>query len=287
VAENYFGENVAARYDETLGEWGDPEVVESAVECLAALAGDGAALELGIGTGRIALPLVARGVRVQGIDLSEAMVARLRAKPGGDEIAVAIGNFATTGVDGVFSLAYVVFNTIMNLRTQDAQVACFENVGAHLESGGCFVVEIMLPELQRLPLGARFLAFDVSAEHLGFDEYDLVQQRLTSHHYYPAPSTPIRRSPAATRGRPSSTSWHSWRGCGCASAGATGTARLSQPRARSTSPSGRRRRASRWRASARIAQPETDCPAPVCGNVPQLRRSGMAGGGRPPGCRRS
>jgi len=186
VAENYFGENVAARYDETLGEWGDPEVVESAVECLAALAGDGAALELGIGTGRIALPLVARGVRVQGIDLSEAMVARLRAKPGGDEIAVAIGNFATTGVDGVFSLAYVVFNTIMNLRTQDAQVACFENVGAHLESGGCFVVEIMLPELQRLPLGARFLAFDVSAEHLGFDEYDLVQQRLTSHHYYPA-----------------------------------------------------------------------------------------------------
>lgn len=186
VSENYFGEDVAARYDETIGEWGDPRVVESTVEFLAELSSGGAALELGIGTGRIALPLTARGVRVAGIDLSEAMVTRLRAKPGGDDITVVIGDFATTRVEGAFSLAYVVFNTIMNLRTQQAQVACFENVARHLQSGGCFVLEIMLPELQRLPPGERFLPFDVSPEHLGFDEYDTVQQRLTSHHYYTA-----------------------------------------------------------------------------------------------------
>jgi hypothetical protein len=186
VFENYFGEDVAARYDETIGEWGDPRVVESTVEFLVELSGGGAALELGIGTGRIALPLTARGVRVAGIDLSEAMVARLRAKPGGDDITVVIGDFATAKAEGAFSLAYVVFNTIMNLPTQEAQVACVENVARHLQSGGCFVAEIMLPELQRLPPGERFIPFDVSPEHLGFDEYDIVQQRLTSHHYYPS-----------------------------------------------------------------------------------------------------
>src|SRR5256714_11269448 len=109
-----------------------PAVVEPAADFLAALAGDGAALELGIGTGRIALPLAERGVRVHGIDLSEAMVAQLRAKPGGEEIGVTIGDFATTRVGGRFSLAYLVFNTIINLTTQDEQVACFRNVAAHL-----------------------------------------------------------------------------------------------------------------------------------------------------------
>src|SRR5881227_677960 len=108
----------------------DPAVVDPAVDFLAALAGDGAALELGIGTGRIALPLAARGVRVHGIDLSEAMVARLRAKPGGADVGVTVGDFATTRVDGTFALAYLVFNTIWNLRTQDAQVTCFGNVAA-------------------------------------------------------------------------------------------------------------------------------------------------------------
>jgi SAM-dependent methyltransferase len=185
VPENYFGEDVAARYDETIGEWSDPDVVEPAVALLAELAGDGAALELGIGTGRIALPLAARGVPVHGIDLSEKMVARLRAKPGGDAIPVAIGDFAATRVDGTFSLAYVVFNTIMNLRTQERQVACFANAAAHLEPGGHFVVEIMLPELQRLPRGETFIPFSVTPEHLGIDEYDLVEQGLTSHHYHP------------------------------------------------------------------------------------------------------
>jgi SAM-dependent methyltransferase len=186
VPENRFGEDVAARYDETVGEWNDPAVIEPAVAVLAELAGDGAALELGIGTGRIALPLAARGVRVQGIDLSEEMVARLRAKPGGDTIPVEIGDFATSRVDGTFALAYVVFNTIMNLRTQESQVACFQNVAGHLVPGGRFVMEIMLPELQRLPRGETFIPFDVAPDHLGLDEYDLVEQGLTSHHYYPA-----------------------------------------------------------------------------------------------------
>jgi SAM-dependent methyltransferase len=174
---------VAARYDETSAWMFDPAVVEPAVDLLASLAGDGAALELGIGTGRIALPLAARGVRVRGIDLSEAMVARLRAKPGGAAIDVAIGDFATTTVEGTFSLAYLVFNTIMNLTTQEAQVACFRNAARHLAPGGRFVIEVGVPQLQRLPPGERFRPFHVGSEHVGFDEYELAEQGLVSHHY--------------------------------------------------------------------------------------------------------
>src|SRR5213596_3503383 len=125
MPENYFGEEVAARYDNPDWEMFDPAVIDPVVDFLAELAGEGKALELGIGTGRIALPLAARGVRVHGIDLSADMVAQLRAKQGGEEIPVAIGDFATTRVGEGFSLAYLVFNTIGNLTTQDAQVACF------------------------------------------------------------------------------------------------------------------------------------------------------------------
>ena len=183
MPEDHFGERVAGRYDESSADMFDPAVVEPAVDFLAELAGDGAALELGIGTGRIALPLAARGVRVHGIDLSEAMVARLRAKPGGEDVGVTIGDFATTRVDGSFALAYLVFNTIDNLTTQDEQVACFQNVAAHLGPGGCFVIEVGIPELRRLPPGETFVAFDVSPTHLGFDEYDVANQGLVSHHY--------------------------------------------------------------------------------------------------------
>src|SRR6266567_505180 len=130
-----------------------PEVVGPTADTLAELAGDGAALEFAIGTGRIALPLAERGVRVAGIDNSEAMLARLRAKSGAEDIHVTIGDFATTRVDGEFSLVYLVFNTIFNLVTQDAQVACFENAAAHLRSGGRFVIETGVPGLQRLPPG--------------------------------------------------------------------------------------------------------------------------------------
>jgi SAM-dependent methyltransferase len=186
MPENHFGEEVAQRYDMSSADMFDPAVVDPAVDFLAELAGGGAALELGIGTGRIALPLAERGVRVHGIDLSEAMVDRLREKPGAERIEVVIGDFATTRVDGTFSLAYLVFNTIGNLTTQDAQVACFENAAAHLEPGGCFVIEVGVPGLRTLPPGERFHVFDFSAEHIGIDEYDVENQGLISHHFSPA-----------------------------------------------------------------------------------------------------
>ena len=183
MPEDYFGAEVAPRYDASSREMFDPAVVEPVVDFLVTLAGDGAALELGIGTGRIALPLAARGVPVHGIDLSEAMVAQLRAKPGGDRIPVAIGDFATTKVDGSFSVTYLVFNTINNLVTQDAQVACFQNAAAHLEPRGTFVIEVGTPQLQRVPPGETFHPFHVGATHLGIDEYDIANQGLISHHY--------------------------------------------------------------------------------------------------------
>ena len=179
----YFDERVAARYDQSAAEMFDRAVVDLAVDFLVELAGNGRALELGIGTGRIALPLAQRGVRVHGIDVSKAMVARLRAKPGGEHLGVTIGDFATSTVDGSFSLAYLVFNTIMNLRTQAAQVACFRNVAAHLQPGGCFVIEVGVPELQRLPPGDTLRAFHVSQTRWGFDEYEVALQGLTSHHF--------------------------------------------------------------------------------------------------------
>jgi SAM-dependent methyltransferase len=183
VPEDYFGERVAERYDESSADMFDPAVVDPVVDFLVELARDGAALELGIGTGRIALPLARRGIRVHGIDLSEAMVARLRAKPDAEQIGVTIGDVATTRVEGTFSLAYLVFNTIMNLTTQDEQVSCFQNVAAQLEPGGCFVIEVGVPGLQRLPPGETVRAFNVSATRLGFDEFDVAGQGLISHHY--------------------------------------------------------------------------------------------------------
>jgi SAM-dependent methyltransferase len=182
--EGFFGERVASVYDEHAAEMFDPSVVGPVVETLAGLAGDGRALELAIGTGRIALPLAARGIPVTGIDNSEAMVARLRAKPGGEDLEVAIGDFATTRVDGEFSLVYLVFNTIFNLVTQDAQVACFENAAAHLRSGGRFVIETNVPELQGLPLGQTVIPFRAEPGGVSFDVYDVVTQRFSSQHYY-------------------------------------------------------------------------------------------------------
>jgi SAM-dependent methyltransferase len=180
---NYFGAQVAARYDDSDDDMFGPAVIDRTVSFLAGLAGDGAALELGIGTGRIALPLSQRGVPVHGIDLSEEMVARLKAKPGGDRIGVTIGDFATARAPRAFRLVYLVYNTIENLTTQDQQVACFQNAAAHLEPGGCFVIEVEIPALRRLPPGERIVPFSVRPEHLGFDEYDIAVQGLVSHHY--------------------------------------------------------------------------------------------------------
>jgi SAM-dependent methyltransferase len=184
VPANYFDERIASTYEAKWPELFEPAVVEATVNFLHDRAGTGPALELGIGTGRIALPLSRRGLRVHGIELSPAMIAELRTQPGADDIGVTLGDFATTTVDGAFSLAYLVRNTIMNLTTQDEQVACFGNVAARLAPGGCFVVEVIVPELQRLPPGETIHAFTVTPTHLGFEEYDVARQIAISHHYW-------------------------------------------------------------------------------------------------------
>jgi SAM-dependent methyltransferase len=178
TSTDWFAGGAARHYDEGLGEWGDAAVVAATADLLVGLARGGAALEFGIGTGRIALPLADRGVAVSGIDLSPDMVAQLRAKPGGEDIPVVIGDFASTRIEGTFSLVYLVFNTIMNLTSQDAQVACFENAAAHLGPGGYFVVEVGVGDGRE-----RLSVFDVSDDHYGIDEYDSATQALVSHHF--------------------------------------------------------------------------------------------------------
>jgi SAM-dependent methyltransferase len=182
----WFGEATAATYDDDTAELADPVVLGPQVDRLAGLAAGGPALEMAIGTGRVAIPLAARGLRVAGIELSRAMVARMRAKPGGSEAAipVTIGDMSTVTAPGAgtFTLVYLVFNTIMNLTTQAAQVACFRNAASHLAPGGAFLVETMVPELRRLPPGERRVVFDLGDDHIGIDEYDPVSQGLISHH---------------------------------------------------------------------------------------------------------
>jgi SAM-dependent methyltransferase len=182
--DGYFDERVAAVYDsiDDRDESG-VEDIEATVQFLAELAGEGPALEFGIGTGRIGLPLSRRGVPTQGIDLSRAMVARLKAKPGGDNVRVTIGDFATTSVEGSFRLVYLVCNTIMNLTTKEAQISCFRNAAAHLRPGGYFVIKVMVPELQWLPPGQTLYVFARSEKHWGIDEYEVATQGLVSHHF--------------------------------------------------------------------------------------------------------
>ena len=180
---NYFDEDVAATYDADEADMFAAGVLTPTVDFLADLAGDGAALELGIGTGRVAVPLHRRGVPVHGIELSQAMVDKLVAKSDATGITVTVGDFATARAPGTYRLAYLVFNTIMNLTTQDEQVACFENVAAHVEPGGCFVVEVSTPRLRWLPPGQTIHPFTVESDHVGFDEYDVANQGLISHHY--------------------------------------------------------------------------------------------------------
>jgi SAM-dependent methyltransferase len=179
----HFDERAAATYDEDSAAMFDPAVLGPTVDLLAELAGGGPALEFAIGTGRVALPLAARGLEVAGIDESEAMLARLRAKPGAGGVRTAVGDFTSSRMDGEFRLVYLVFNTIMNVTTQEEQVATFGNAAAHLAPGGHFVVEVGVPALQRLPPGETVRAFALTPEHLGFDEYDVVSQRMWSHHY--------------------------------------------------------------------------------------------------------
>ena len=196
--EGYFGERVAAAYDAHSASMFDAAVVEPAVDRLAELAAGGRALEFAVGTGRIALPLAARGVGVTGIDNSEAMLARLREKPGAERVEAIAGDMAATRVEGEFTLVYLVFNTIFNLTTQDGQVACFENAAAHLARGGRFVIEARVPELQRLPLGQTVLPWRADPDGLSYYVYDVVTQRLSGQHYY-IEDERIRASPTEMR----------------------------------------------------------------------------------------
>lgn len=184
MPKNYFDERIARRYRERSPEIFEPSVVDPAVDFLAALAPNGSAVEFGIGTGRLALPLSERGVRVGGIDLSDAMLDELKRQPGSERISFTLGDFATTRVGAEFDLVYLVRNTIMNLTTQDEQVSCFENAAAHLKPNGSFVIEVIVPSLRRLPPGERFYPFKVTPTHIGVDEFDVVNQTSISHHYW-------------------------------------------------------------------------------------------------------
>jgi SAM-dependent methyltransferase len=180
--DGYFGEPVAASYDDPSDRMFQPEVIDPTVRLLAELAGSGQALELAIGTGRIGLPLSRSGVPVHGIELSKSMAARLRGKPGGDAIAVTIGDMSTAKVDGEFTLAYLVFNTINNLTTQEAQVACFRNVADHLVPGGYFVIETTVPPLRYLPPGQDILGYLAGPGRIVSYSHDHATQQYRGHY---------------------------------------------------------------------------------------------------------
>jgi len=179
-----FDEWLAQRYEKLWPELFDPLLIDRTVDFLAGLAGAGAALELGIGTGRIAVPLSRRGVRVHGIELSPAMAEQIGAREGGSAIGVTIGDLASAAVGRTFRLVYLLRNTITNLTTQDAQVEAFRNAAAHLEPGGRFVIENYVPELRRLPPGETVHVFARTPDHLGFEEYDVANQIAVSHHHW-------------------------------------------------------------------------------------------------------
>ncbi len=185
--DGWFGDRVAAGYDRGTGPHFEPEQITRTVDLLASLAAGGPALELAVGTGRIACPLAARGIPVHGIELSRAMAARTAGKPGSESVTVTIGDMTDTRVAGTFTLAYLVFNTINNVTTQDGQVACFRNAAAHLADGGQFVIEVGVPALRRLPPGQDVVPFRVEPDgngggYAGFDHYDVVTQAFTSNH---------------------------------------------------------------------------------------------------------
>jgi SAM-dependent methyltransferase len=180
-SSDHWDAETAASYDESSAFMFEPEVLDPAVDLLAELAGEGAALELAIGTGRVAIPLAERGVPVSGIELSQTMADQLHRK--GADVQVVIGDMATARVEGEFSLVYVVWNSIGNVRTQAEQVATFRNAARHLAPGGRFVVELWVPGIRRLPPGQAAVPFHVGRRHVGFDTYDMTTQQGTSHHY--------------------------------------------------------------------------------------------------------
>ena len=184
MPHNIFTGRVAEGYDLGSPEMREPALLEATASFLADAADGGAALEFGIGTGRVALPLSEHGIEVHGIDISEDMVAQLLAKPGSSSIGVTVGDFATTTVPRTFSLVYLVYNALGNLTTQAEQVQCFRNAARHLALDGRLVVEMWVPDLRRFPPGAVALPFDVSASHIGMDTIDVATQQGVSHHWF-------------------------------------------------------------------------------------------------------
>jgi len=188
-------EAMAAAYDATTTALFDPAVLDPAVDCLAELARGGPVLEFAVGTGRVALPLSARGLTVHGIELSPAMVEQLRAKPDSAAVPVTIGDMTTTRVTGQFTLVYLVRNTIMNVTTQDDQLAVFANAAAHLTTGGCFVVEVIVPQLRQVPPGSTARVFTLEPDHVGIETFDdLVGQIAWSHHWFSVDGRLLRHS---------------------------------------------------------------------------------------------
>jgi SAM-dependent methyltransferase len=187
-------ETDAATYDADVADMFDESVLGPTVDLLAELAAGGPALEFAVGTGRIALPLVERGIAVTGIELSPAMIHRLREKAGPERLPVTVGDMSATRLPDRFSLVYLAFNTLSNLTTQAEQVACFRNAAAHLIPGGHFVIDLWIPPLRKMPPGQTVVPSDVSDGHLGFDQYDTVDQICTSHHYVREQDGQIRHS---------------------------------------------------------------------------------------------
>ncbi|GAA3506451.1 class I SAM-dependent methyltransferase [Streptomyces prasinosporus] len=181
--EEIWDADAAQRYDTPGSGMFAPEVLEPAVERLARLAGEGAALEFAIGTGRVAVPLAGRGVPVTGIELSRPMVERLRTKADEATIPVVIGDMATTTAPGEYTLVYLVYNTISNLLTQAEQVECFRNAARHLGPGGRFVIELWVPELRKLPPGRTATVWRSEPGYIGLDTYDVLHQHVVSHHF--------------------------------------------------------------------------------------------------------
>ncbi|MBD7917700.1 class I SAM-dependent methyltransferase [Cellulomonas sp. Sa3CUA2] len=197
MTDDLWGESVARAYDTPGTGMFAPEVLGPTVERLAELAAGGSALELAIGTGRVAVPLARSGVPVTGVELSAAMVAQLRTKVDEATIPVVMGDMAQVRAPGAFTLVYLVFNTISNLLTQDEQVACFRNAARHLAPGGRFVVELWVPELRSLPPGATATVWRDEPGYLGLDTYDVLRQRVVSHHvrYQDDGTATVGRSP--------------------------------------------------------------------------------------------
>lgn len=190
-----WGSEIAEAYDSIYSDMADPAVVDPMVDVLVELAKGGPALEFAVGTGRVALPLSARGLAVHGIELSPHMAAQCRAKPGSDAVPVTLGDMSSTRVPGAFTLVYLVANTIMNVTTQDEQAAVFVNAAAHLAPGGCFLVEVIVPQLRRVPRGEVGRVFTLDPDHVGIETFDdLVGQIAWSHHWMEVDGRLVRHS---------------------------------------------------------------------------------------------